>query len=317
MENEDAPELPAELIYRIAEFLPRRRQLEFARASRSSFELLAPLAFSAFKRTNFRSPPWALRIDLWERLRWFRHVRRFEAEVNEDCMGLVLRVLANASKLETAKLYFEGERDILETVLAALPRSIVALQVNDITNCPEQWEEEPMAFPNLRRLEFPSNVYDDKDNIVHRIVCNSSNLETVSLNLETGFLHGFDGFFFEEVAGKITTWTLRNQDHFVEFCSTSAFRPRKIAMDFGLDFQPDEDDYVIVDPETLASVARHFLPSYPWSFPWDPSRSRRAVCRRCSRTFTWTGSSWMPTPWPAVWRGSVRCSIRVLDSESA
>ncbi|KAI9005577.1 hypothetical protein DFJ74DRAFT_712619 [Hyaloraphidium curvatum] len=43
MEEELVPDLPAEVLYHIAEYLPRRSVLEFARASRATLGLLAPV----------------------------------------------------------------------------------------------------------------------------------------------------------------------------------------------------------------------------------------------------------------------------------
>ncbi|KAI9010587.1 hypothetical protein DFJ74DRAFT_735484 [Hyaloraphidium curvatum] len=250
MATTDAAELPPEILYRIAQFLRRRWQLEFARASRGIFELLAPLAFYQFRCWGGPQPA---QLDHWETNDWLGHLRHVDLwimslERTQD-VAVAMRVFQQASRLRSVDLYFE-EPYSWAAVLRALPESLRSLDVND--NVGEIGDELDFSLPFVRCLRYQgSNRYPQLP-VLKSLLNLCPGLEELALDIWGE--EGLDvlGFLDPSVVRKVTGWTVEKGDGFRTACTNRWFRPRHV--DNRSESAPSS-----LEPETLAMIAR--LPS--------------------------------------------------------
>ncbi|KAI9024871.1 hypothetical protein DFJ74DRAFT_705605 [Hyaloraphidium curvatum] len=222
------PVFPPEILYRIAEFLPHRRQSEFARASRGALALLTPLAFSRFVHMRSFAVSLLDRMEDWRRRGWLACVK----SVRTDCgartaegVDVVKRLLAELQDLRSASLDFEDEA-ALRAVLRAVPRSVTQLEVLDRGS----WrnDSQPFEFPALRTLAYRGEKLGAMSRVLADIIAHSDELEDLEVSLDGSNHHGLFFAGAKMVRCRVTTWHLLDDATFAFLCGTPDFRPRRI-----------------------------------------------------------------------------------------
>ncbi|KAI9010539.1 hypothetical protein DFJ74DRAFT_772156 [Hyaloraphidium curvatum] len=254
MEAADAPALPPEMLYSVAEFLPRRSQLEFARASRGTFDLLAPLAFSCFGYLYGVRP---VQLDQWQANGWLRHLRRVNFQISEadreEEVGAARRVVQHASRLRSVEIYFE-EPESWPTLLRELPSTVRTLEVQDLAGTIGGTAGNAFDFslPSVRRLRYSGSTRGLNLPVLRKLLGLCPELEELELDISTGDRFDVASFFGPALVPRIVGWTLHHdQLAFRKACAGALFRPRRITN--------SSLDVAAAAPETLLAISR--LPS--------------------------------------------------------
>ncbi|KAI9026932.1 hypothetical protein DFJ74DRAFT_662565 [Hyaloraphidium curvatum] len=261
METPGSPlsELPPEIIYHVASFLPRRTQLELAWASRAAFELVAPLAFAVLEPLPSEEMD-RTRVEQWRRNGWLGYVRR----VVEDDEGwweteLLLELFVTLPRLVFVRIDFET-LEYANTLLGAVPGPVEEMDVHDSAYRRTQAEGDygPSNFPRLRRLSYScTERLADGDRMLANIVSKSPDLHDLSLKVYTSDAFDFKAYLGRDLIPKVKSFSVISQQAFRALCSAPAFQPRRI------NIAPDEFDeeffdfdYFTTKPQTVAAIAR-------------------------------------------------------------